>query len=115
MDVSTLATFFSGVSFLGFGASCQLSTYMKSEFIRYGYDRQRVLTGYLQMLGGLGLLLGYWMSTPLALAAAVGLCLMMAYGFAVRLRIGDSILQATPAFFYSALNLYLSIHYGGKI
>lgn len=88
---------------------------MKDEFIRYGYDRQRALTGYLQMLGGLGLILGYFMSPLLAAAAATGLCLMMAYGFGVRMKIGDSLLAATPAFFYAALNLYLSIFYVGSI
>lgn len=86
---------------------------MKAEFIRYGYDRQRPLTGVLQILGGLGLILGYYMLLPpLAAAAATGLCLMMAYGFGVRMKIGDSLLQATPAFFYAALNMYLAIYYG---
>lgn len=86
---------------------------MKEEFIRYGHDGERVMTGWLQMLGGAGLLIGYWLFTPLAAAAAIGLCLMMSYGFWVRMKIGDSLLMATPAFFYAALNLYLSIVYLG--
>ncbi len=115
MEISALATFFSGISFLFFGVSCLTSSYMKSEFIRYGYDRQRPLTGYLQMLGGLGLILGYWLSPLLATAAAAGLCLMMIVGFGVRMKIGDSFLLATPAFLYAVLNLYLSIHYGSSV
>jgi hypothetical protein len=113
MDFPALATFFSGISFLFFGAGCLTSPRMKSEFIRYGFDRQRALTGYLQMLGGLGLLIGYWVSTWLAGSASAGLGLMMVFGFGVRLKIRDSFLESSPAFFYAALNLYLSSYYFG--
>ena len=115
MEFSTLATFFSGISFLGFGISCQTSEYMKREFVRYGYDRQRPLTGYLQILGGIGLIAGYYFSPLLATAAATGLCLMMAYGFGVRMYIRDTLVQATPALFYAVLNGYLAIHYGSRL
>lgn len=111
MDVPTLATFFSGISFLFYGTGCLTSPHMKNEFIRFGYARQRVLTGYLQLLGGLGLLAGYWLAPFLALFSATGLALMMVFGFGVRLKIRDSLLAASPAFMYAALNLYLSIHY----
>ncbi|MBB4080575.1 putative membrane protein YphA (DoxX/SURF4 family) [Lewinella aquimaris] len=114
MDFPTVATYFSGLSFLFFGTSCLTSSYMKREFIRYGYDRQRPLVGVLQILGGAGLIVGYWIWPPLALASATGLFLMMAYGFGVRMKIGDSFLASTPAFLYAALNLYLAIHYGGS-
>lgn len=112
MDIPAVATFFSGISFLGFGASCLTSSYMKDEFLRYGHDGERALTGILQMLGGLGIILGYYYAPLLAAAAATGLCLMMAYGVRVRIKIGDSALQTTPAFFYSVLNLGLAIYYG---
>jgi len=111
MEVSTLATFFSGISFLFFGTSCLTSAYMKSEFIRYGFDRQRELTGYLQVLGGLGLLIGYWLTPLLAFLAAVGLALMMLVGFGVRLKIRDSFWASSPAFIFAALNIYLCLHY----
>ena len=111
MDLPTLATFFSGISFLFYGTGCLTSAHMKSEFIRFGFDRQRVLTGYLQLLGGLGLLAGYWLAPALAFFSAAGLALMMGFGFGVRLKIRDSILAASPAFLYAALNLYLSTHY----
>jgi uncharacterized membrane protein YphA (DoxX/SURF4 family) len=111
MDVPTLATFFSGISFLFYGTGCLTSPHMKNEFIRFGYDRQRVLTGYLQLLGGFGLLVGYWLAPSLAFFSATGLALMMVFGFGVRLKIRDSLLAASPAFLYAALNLYLSIHY----
>jgi len=115
MDFPTLATFFSGVSFLFFGTACLTASHMKSEFIRYGYDGQRALTGCLQILGGLGLIIGFWASPFLAGFSATGLSLMMMFGFGVRLKIRDSFLQSSPAFLYAALNLYLSLFYFGLI
>ena len=111
MDLPTLATFFSGVSFLIYGAGCLSSPRMKNEFIRFGYDRQRTLIGSLQLLGAAGLLIGHWLAPWLAGLAATGLCLMMVFGFGVRLKIRDSLLAASPAFLYAALNLYLSFYY----
>jgi len=115
MDFPTLATFFSGISFLFYGTACLTTSHMKSEFIRYGYDGQRALTGYLQILGGLGLLIGYWTSPFLMAAAATGLSLMMIFGFGVRLKIRDSFWQSSPAFLYAVLNLYLSLYHFGLI
>jgi hypothetical protein len=115
MDFPALATFFSGISFLFFGTACLTSPRMKQEFIRYGHDRQRALTGYLQLLGALGLLLGYFFQPLLAFSAAVGLSLMMLAGFGVRLKIRDSLLAASPAFSYAILNIYLSVHYYGML
>ena len=115
MDFATAATYISGLSFLAFGISCQTSDYMKREFIRYGYARERALTGYLQIAGGAGLLIGHYGAPLLAAAAAAGLGLMMAYGFGVRLYIRDTLWQATPAFLYAALNAYLTVHYGQQL
>lgn len=115
MDFATAATFFSGISFVGFGISCQISDYMKQEFVRYGYARERPLTGILQIAGGVGLLAGFYVSPPLATAAAAGLGLMMAYGFGVRLYIRDTWWQAAPAFLYAVLNLYLAFHFGRRL
>jgi len=112
MDFPTLATFFSGASFLFFGLACLISPRMQTEFIRYGYDRQRPLTGVLQLLGAVGLLLGFYVSAPLVAFAAGGLGLMMLIGFGVRLKIKDSFLQTLPAVGYAILNLYLCYHYG---
>lgn len=115
MDFPTLATFFSGISFLFYGTACLTTSHMKREFIRYGYDGQRALTGYLQILGGLGLLIGYWVFPYLAAASATGLSVMMIFGFGVRLKIRDSFWQSSPAFLYAVLNLYLCLYYFGAI
>lgn len=115
MDLPTLATFFSGVSFLIYGTGCLSSPRMKNEFIRFGYDRQRSLIGSLQLLGAAGLLIGHWLAPWLAGSAATGLCLMMVFGFGVRLKIRDTWLAASPAFLYAVLNGYLSLHYFGAL
>lgn len=115
MDLPTIATFFSAFSFLFFGVGCLTSPRLKNEFIRYGYPRQRVLTGYLQLLGGVGLILGYLYSPILVFSAALGLCLLMMLGFGVRLKIRDSFWASSPAFFYASINLYLSLHYYGYL
>jgi uncharacterized membrane protein YphA (DoxX/SURF4 family) len=111
MDAPTLITFFSGVSFLIYGTSCLFAPHMRKEFARFGYPRQRVLTGILQLLGALGLIIGYFFQPLIALSAAMGLTLMMAFGFYVRLSICDHLYAASPALIYALLNLYLSVHY----
>ena len=115
MELPALATFLSGISFILFGISCQTSEYMKREFIRYGYGRERPLVGVLQLVAGIGLIVGYYVSPLLAAAAAAGLGLMMAYGFGVRLFIRDTFVQAIPALFYAILNIYLAYYYGSSL
>jgi len=112
MDLPTFFTFFSALSFLGYGVSCLATQHMKREFQRFGYPRQRILTGGLQLLGAAGLIVGQiWLPT-LAFAAALGLTLMMTFGFYVRWRIKDPFIAASPALIYALINLYLSFHYG---
>ena len=80
---------------------------MTEEFKRFGLNTpQRKITGILQVLGGLGLLLG--IDYPLiGLIAAGGLSLLMLLGFVVRLKIRDSIRQTLPSFIFIVLNGYL--------
>ena len=115
MDLPTLITFFSGVSFLGYGTALLLSKHMEEEFVRFGFSRQRTLTGYLQLMGAMGLLVGYWFSPGIAFTAATGLCLMMFFGFGVRLKIRDTMLASSPALLYALLNGYLGVFYYGQM
>jgi len=46
------------VAFAIYGAQCLFSASMQAEFIRFGLERFRVLTGILEVLGGVGLLVG---------------------------------------------------------
>ena len=54
----TLVTLFTAISFIVYGYSSFISRRMKSEYARWGYNNQRKLVGSLQLLGGVGLLMG---------------------------------------------------------
>jgi hypothetical protein len=79
---------------------------MKKEFERYGLGDFQSTTGILEMLGALGLLLGFKFKILLMISAA-GLSFLMLLGFGVRIKIKDSFVQSFPAFFYMLLNFYI--------
>ncbi|GAA4323440.1 hypothetical protein GCM10023115_52170 [Pontixanthobacter gangjinensis] len=83
---------------------------MRNEFIRYGLSKQLKLVGALQIIGGLGLITGYYFMPLLGFISSTGLALLMILGFGVRLKIRDSILQSAPSFIYAAINTYISIN-----
>lgn len=96
----------SGVTFLFYGVLCLASPFMKREFERFGLRQFRVLIGVLEILGGLGLLVG--LGWPLALwLSSGGLALLMLCGVAVRLRIGDTLPQTLPALVLMVVHLYI--------
>lgn len=99
---------FSGISFLFFGISCLYSNFMVAEFKRYGLENFRVLVGLLQLLGAIGLFLGFF-SKNWAILASLGLAILMAFGFIVRLKIKDNFLLAAPSLIYALLNMSLFI------
>lgn len=92
------------LAFLIYGVSCLVTTKMKNEFIRFGIPNFRLLTGLLQIAGGLGILLGYWFNQYILLIASGGLSFLMLSGFIVRLKIKDSIPDTIPAFSFCVLN-----------
>lgn len=94
---------FSALSFVFFGMGCLLSPRLKEEFQRYGIPRFRVLTGYLQLCGAGGILLGFY-EPFLQLISTFGLALLMLFGLGVRIKIKDSFWQSFPALFYCLLN-----------
>lgn len=79
---------------------------MQSEFKRFGLERLRTLTGLLEVLGGVGLLVGLkWL---LALwVSSGGLSLLMMAGLGVRIKIGDGWLLSLPALTLMILNAYI--------
>jgi hypothetical protein len=80
---------------------------MKSEFKRYGLtDNQRLLTGVLQIIGALGLLIGLWF-TFLGMSASAGLSLLMLAGFITRIKIKDGFLKSSPSFIYMVISAIL--------
>ena len=116
MNILTIAVFVSGGAFLFYGITCLNSQKMTDEFIRFGLNKQkRLLTGYLQILGALGLLFGYFFSNHLVFSAAAGLTLLMLLGFAIRIKIKDSISQSIPSLIVAFLNFYICIGYYHRI
>jgi hypothetical protein len=106
MVLFKLLVIFSSVSFLIYGLSCLFTHYMRQEFERFGLEKFRVLTGLLEVAAAIGLALGLVLPIFGCLAAG-GLALLMLMGFLVRLKIKDTLVQSSPAFFFMALNLYL--------
>lgn len=96
----------SGLSFLFFGLSCLFTEFMVLEFKRYQLENFRVLVGILQLLGAVGLFVGFY-SKNWAVLASLGLAVLMVLGFIVRLKIKDSFILAFPSFFFAVLNMVL--------
>ncbi len=109
MDLLTVITWFSSLAFIYFGVNCFYSDFIIAEFIRYDLPSYRKLTGILQLLGAIGLLIGLYFSPILLLLASLGLCLLMLAGFIVRLKINDNFIQSSPSFLFAALNLFIAI------
>jgi len=93
-------------AFFFYGWVCLSNAAMVAEFERYGLARLRKLTGSLELLGALGLLIGY--ASPLALVlASGGLALLMLIGVATRLRIRDPLLATLPALVLLLMNAFI--------
>ncbi|WP_439153326.1 DoxX family protein [Winogradskyella sp.] len=109
MDLLTALTWFSGIAFIYFGLNCFYSKFIVDEFERYGLPNQRKLTGWLQLSGAGGLLLGLYFSSLLLFSAAFGLFLLMTAGFIVRLKIKDNFIKSSPSFVFAVLNLLIAV------
>ena len=79
---------------------------MKEEFERYDFAKFRSLIGVLQLLGGIGLLIGMiW--NPILIVSAAGLSLLMLIGFGVRIKMKDGLLESLPSFIFMLINGYI--------
>jgi hypothetical protein len=99
---------FCALSFLGYGVSCLFAAHMVAEFERYRLARFRFLTGLLQVLAAVGLLIGLKIPVVAGIAAG-GLALQMACGLGVRIRIKDPWYLCLPAATYMLLCSYLAV------
>jgi hypothetical protein len=104
--IQWIAQGISAVVFLWYGIGCFFSKQMLQEFERYRLPQLRVLTGALQVAGGVGVILGHF-SLPLLLLSSGGLALMMLFAFLTRIRIRDSFLLAIPSLSLLLLNAYI--------
>lgn len=80
---------------------------MKSEFKRFQLEKLGFFVVILELLGAVGLLIGFWFYTPILLLASAGLALLMLMGLIVRLRLKDSLWISLPALFFMTLNAYI--------
>jgi len=103
MKLLDVLVLFSSISFLIYGIAYFTSPKMKSEFIRFGLKKFGTLTAILEILGGLGLLVGLKFNFILLISSG-GLALLMLLGVGVRLRVGDGFLELLPALFFCGLN-----------
>jgi len=108
MSFLTFLIVLSGLVFLFYGAVCVFSVKMQNEFERFGLPKFAIFIGVLEILGGLGLLVGLKIPEILLLSSG-GLALLMLLGVGVRIKIKDSVLLATPAFLLMLLNLYIFV------
>ncbi len=100
------SVFLSTTLFLSYGIACLFMDGMKRDFERFGLSHLRILTGTLEVLGALGLILGqFW--PPLVPLSAGGLALMMFVGIATRIRVLDSLAQTLPALVLMCVNLFI--------
>ncbi|RXG23421.1 DoxX family protein [Leeuwenhoekiella aequorea] len=93
-----------GLSFILYGMSCLTTQQMINEFDRFNLSKWRILVGYLQIMGGAGLLIGLFLNTTLVIFSAGGLSLLMFMGFITRLYIKDGFIKSSPAFIFMLVN-----------
>jgi uncharacterized membrane protein YphA (DoxX/SURF4 family) len=101
-----VAVLVSAALFLGYGSLCLLSDGMRAEFERFGLSRFRRLTGGLEVLGGVGLLVGLLVPAVLV-AASAGLALLMLLGVIARVRVRDPFVELLPAGVLLVANLFI--------
>ncbi len=110
MDIVFLASqALSAALFLYYGIRCLFADGMAAEFERFGLLRFRRLTGSLEILGAVGLVIGQFIPS-LVVVAAGGLVLLMALGVGVRLRLRDSLKETAPALVLMLVNLYIATY-----
>ncbi len=100
------AIFLSASLFLFYGLLCLFSDGMETEFERFGLSRYRRLTGSLEVLGAVGLLVGIF-EPGVMLAASAGLALLMVLGVITRIRVRDSFFETLPAAVLLLMNLFI--------
>ena len=111
MNLLNVLIFFSAISFLVYGTAYFVSSNMKNEFRRFGLEKYGTLVAILELVGAVGLLIGFQNHTVLTLASG-GLAVLMFLGTGVRVKIKDSLLVSLPAFFYFLVNaiiLYIAL------
>lgn len=106
MTAVTVLAAGSGLAFVVYGVLCLVSPTMQAEFVRFGLTRFRVLTGVLEVLAGVGLLVGLRWSPALWLSTG-GVALLMLGVVVLRVTMGDRVGVIAPALVLFVINAYL--------
>lgn len=96
----------SGIVFIFYGLLCLITNHMMVEFNRYGLARFRKIVGVLELLGGAGLIIGFYYPLT-SIVASSGLTVLMLLGALVRLKNKDPLWEIIPAFSLMLLNGYI--------
>ena len=104
--INVVAILTSSLSFLIYGGMLLKSESMQLEFKRFKLEKLMILTGILELLGGAGLLVGFYIDIILLISSG-GLGLLMFFAFLVRLKMRDTLLVSLPSFFFMVLNFYI--------
>ena len=101
-----------GLLFVGIGSMTVAGRKMFVEnFRRFGYPQWfRIVTGSLEVLGGLGLLIGIWLPWLAALASA-GLTLVMLGAFLTEVRTREPLLKIVLPLVMGALAIVVAASY----
>ncbi len=106
MTTASVLAAASGLAFVGYGVMCLTSASMQAEFTRFGLERFRVLTGVLEVLAGVGLLVGLrWQ--PALWVSAGGVALLMFGVVVMRIGLGDRATEIAPALILCVINTYV--------
>ena len=97
---------FSGVSFVIYGILLFNSSRMKADFERFELKKYTNLVGALEILGGLGLIVGIVFEILLTISS-FGLATLMLLGVFTRLKVRDNFELIVPALFFLVLNSYI--------
>ena len=90
MDVYTIIIIFTSISFISYGLNSFISKKMISEYERWGLEKRRKQIGGIQLICGLGILIGLKYNSIL-IPSSILLILMMLVAVYVRIKIKDNI------------------------
>ena len=96
----------SACTFIFYGSLCLMTNHMKVEFERYGLSRFRIFIGVLELLGGIGLIVGLTYP-PILIFSSAGLTLLMILGTFIRIKVRDKMMEILPAFILILVNAFI--------
>lgn len=106
MDVYTIIIIFTAMSFISYGLNSFISKKMISEYERWGLEKRRKQIGGIQLICGLGILIGLKYNSVL-IPSSILLIIMMLVAVYVRIKIKDNISDILPAIAYLVLGIII--------